>query len=106
MTAVEATSIAMLGLAFAGGLRSTIRLWRLWRRDEETRRSLILAAFAWIALVITSAAAFFGALAVRRALGFQPFPWSPLVSVVVASIVLFIPIALDWLVDRIASERR
>lgn len=99
-------SILVLGLAFAGGARSTIRLWRLWRRDEETRRSLILAAFAWIALVITGAAAFFGVLSVRRALGFQPFPWAPLVSVLVASVVLFIPIALDWLVDRIASGRR
>lgn len=106
MSSLELAGLTMLSLAFAGGLRSTVRLWRVWRRDRESKRSLILAAFALIAVTITGAAVFFGVLSVRRALGFDALPWAPVASLVVASLVFLIPMALDWLVARIAGGPR
>lgn len=92
--------VALFGVFFLLGLRSTLKLRRI-HCAEEPPRNRITHAFYYVALVITAAAGFYGFLGVRRVLGFDPIPGVTVVSVVVASAVLLIPVFLEWTVNRI-----
>lgn len=87
------------------GLRGSVRLTARYRavRDQlDDRERSVLEAFAIVSWVITIAALYFGALAVRRLLGFEPLPGLTAASAVIATLVLLIPAFLDFVVDRVA----
>ena len=83
------------------GVRATYRLWRLYL---DTKRNSIVFSFAMISTIITSAASFYGIIAIRRLLGFTPLDWTPGASLLLAALVLFIPAALERLVDNIGRR--
>jgi len=93
-------------VAFVCGVRSTIRLWRRYHDAKavllDWRERLILKSFVTVSVVITGAAGFYGFMAVRRLMGFDSLEWASAVSALVAIGVLFIPVALDAAVQRIA----
>jgi Mn2+/Fe2+ NRAMP family transporter len=100
---------AVFVVACLVGLRSTLRLARIYRDVAPAlpaRDRMILQAFVVVAGSITTASGIFGALAVRRLLGFPPLSWSPFITVVVATIVLFLPLYLEQVVQRIARRGR
>lgn len=95
-------------IAFLSGTRST---WRLWRRYTsarvvllEPRERLILRSFVIVSVMITVAAGYFGFVALRRMLGYDPLDWTPTVSVLLAIVILFIPTMLDLVVARVARR--
>lgn len=102
----EGAAFVVLGaVAFALGLRGSIRLSRRYRDvsgELVQRERLILGSFVVVAWVITFAAGYFDLLSGRRILGFAPFEWTPVASIVIASIILFIPAGLDYVVGRVA----
>lgn len=97
-------AILLFGVPAALGLRATWHLWQLVFFDGESRRQLLLIAMALISTVITAAALWYGALAARRLLGFDPLPWATPVSLVIAGIVLLIPAAIEAVVSEIAKS--
>lgn len=91
--------------AFLLGLRGSIRLTRRYRAVTGhllPRERLILGSLAIVAWVITIAAGWFDGLSILRLDGAELPRWTPFVSVVVASVVLFIPVGLDYVVNRVA----
>lgn len=94
---IVGVTLAFVG-AFLLGVRATWRLWKRWRHDPE--RLLLFALFA-AALVITVTAGWVGFLSVRRLLGFEPISWSPVVTTVLAIVLVFLPEFLERVVDRI-----
>jgi hypothetical protein len=88
--------------AFLIGLRSTFRIHRIRKLVDHHNR--ILYAFDVVCLVITIAAGFYGFLGIRRVLGFDSLPGVAVISVVVASAVLLIPLFLDWTVTQIRRD--
>jgi hypothetical protein len=100
----EHLAVAVLASTFVLGVRSTWRLWRLHRGEDQSPRNLITGAFVTVAFVVTLAAGYYGFLSARRVLGFEPLPGAALVSVLVAAVVLLIPSFLDWTVGRIRSR--
>lgn len=86
------------------GIRATRRLWRRWAFNVESRKSLILLTLAAISTLITTAAGFYGIIALRRLLGFEPLPWTPAVSLVLAAAVLLIPALLDLVTTKIEKR--
>lgn len=93
-------AVFVLLLTFVSGVRSTWHLRQI-HEHETPPRNRITGAFYRTALVITLAAGFFGFLSARRVLGFDALPGIGLVSLVVASAVLLIPLFLDLTVQRI-----
>lgn len=95
-------------VGFLVGLRSTVRLTARYKTVAPSlmpREGLILQAFVVVSGSITIAAGFFGALAVRRLLGFDPLTWSAPLTVLLSAIVLFLPLYLERVVDRVARKR-
>lgn len=86
------------------GTRATWRLWRIYLFDGESKSQVILLSFAIIATIITIAAVYFGALTVRRVLGFDALDWTPTVSLILASVILLIPTGLERLVAYIGRR--
>lgn len=93
--------------AFGVGIRETWRMWRRYRTTmpllAEPEAYLLLWALTVTCLVVTGSAGFFGILALRHLLGFGGEHYVPLLSLVVASAVLFIPLFLGWVADRISE---
>lgn len=106
MNPLEILFIVIAVIAFVRGLRATVRLWRLYFTDGKTRQEEVLLAFALISTAITVTAGWFGFLSIRRVAGFDALPWSPLIGIVLASMILLIPEALDRLIDRIAARTK
>lgn len=97
--------VAVGAFAFLFGLRASVRLTRRYRDVSPlliSRERLILGSFVVVAWSITFAAGFFDGLSARRLLGFDPIQWTPFVSILVASAILFIPVGLDMVVSRVA----
>jgi len=93
------------GVAFFLGLRGSVRLTRRYIDVDEhlvPRERLILLSFVVVAWLITGAAGYFDLLSARRVLGYAPFEWTPILSIVIASLILFIPAGLDWVIGRVA----
>lgn len=97
--------VVAAAIAFVLGLRGSVRLSRRYHDVSALlvpRERLILGSFVAVAWVITLAGGWFVATSARRLLGFEPLDWTPLASLLVASVVLFIPAGLDFIVDRVA----
>jgi hypothetical protein len=97
--------VVLAGCAIVLGVRGSIRLARRYRGvhgDLEPRERLILGALVVVAWTITLVGAYFALLSLRRVLGFPPIEGVSTVSVLVASLVLFIPAGLDAVVERVA----
>lgn len=94
---------AFLG-SFVLGLRSTVRLWDRYSYGREPR-SRILLAFVVIACALTLVAGWVGFLALRRLLGFEAVPWTPIVTYGLAIIIVAIPVWLDYIAEGIESGR-
>ncbi len=96
----------VLGVAaFVLGLRGSIRLTRRYRDvtgELIPRERAILGAFVVVAWLITGAAGYFDLLSGRRILGYAAFDWTPIASIIIASLILFIPAGLDYVVGRVA----
>lgn len=90
----------LVSIPFA--LRSTIRLWLLYRSD--LRRSLILQALALVSTIVTGAALWFGCLVVIRLLGYPAPDWTAPISGLVAVLVFQVPMVLDTLVSRVGKR--
>jgi len=106
VTTVEPWVYAVLfGIVAILGVRGS---WRLTSRymfvnsQLDDRETLILRAVVIVAWTITIAALYFGFLAVRRLLGYEPLPELVPVSAVIAIGVLLIPAFLDYIVERVA----
>lgn len=97
--------VVVVAIAFVLGLRGSVRLTRRYADVSALlvrRERAILGSFVIVAWLITGAAGFFGALSARRLLGYEAIDWTPFASVIVASVILFIPVFLDYVVDRVA----
>jgi hypothetical protein len=107
MTLLDELFALAVVVAFAAGVRST---WRLWRRYADAspildaRERLLLRSFVIVSVLITAAAGFYGFLAARRLMGYEPLEWVPLVSVIIAIAVLLIPVGLDAAITRIVKR--
>ena len=91
--------------AFLFGLRASVRLTRRYMHVSELllpRERLILGAFVVVAWVITVGAGVVDFLTARRLLGYDSLDWAPVVVLVTASVILFIPVGLDLVVSRVA----
>lgn len=91
--------------AFLVGLRSSIRLTRRYLRIAPSLRRadrMLPGLLVFIAWSITAAAGWFGGLAVWRLFGNPAVDWSPPVSAGVATLILFMPLVIERVVDRIA----
>lgn len=96
-----------LFVAAAFGWYSTVRAFRRYRRiAPELPGSLDLIQFAFVIvrLVASIAATWFGYLALRRLLDFEPLDWSPVVSLALAVGVFLLPPFLDLIDKRIAED--
>jgi len=93
-------AVLVLVFTFGLGIRSTWRLRRI-HHSEKPPRNRITAAFYRTALTITLAAGFFGLLSARRVLGFETIPGISIVSLLISSVVLLIPLFLDLSVQNI-----
>lgn len=101
--------IAFGVVALVLGIRGSVRLTTRYRDVAAVlvpRERLLLLALVVVAWTITIAAAYFMWLGVRRLAGEPPFEWSPLTSTLVASVILFIPAFLDYVVERVARVPR
>lgn len=105
---MNAEYVVQLGLiALTAGLilmavRSTYRLWRLYRQDHG--RSLLLLAFLVVACIATVLGPWIGFLLLRRFLGYPPLEWSSPITSVLVILVLLIPSILDYLVRRVGRD--
>jgi hypothetical protein len=95
---------AVFVVAFLDGLRSTRELVGI-HRHEGPPRNRITRAFAVVAIVCTAAAGYYGLMAVRRLMGFDPIPGAAIISIAIASAVLFLPRFLRMTVQRIRAGR-
>lgn len=105
MTDQAVTFTVVLAIAAILGVRATYRLTRRYRAVRERltiREREILGAFVGVSWVITLVALYFGFIAARRVLGLEALAWTPTVSLLLSSIVLLLPAALDYIVDRVA----
>lgn len=96
---------ALFVAAFLVGVRSSIRLTgRYLRIAPSLRRAdrMIPGLWVFIAWAITVAAGWFGAIAVWRLFGNAPVEWSPPISAGIATLILFLPLVIERVVDRIA----
>lgn len=92
-------------IAFILGVRGSVRLTRRYHDvtpELVEGERLILAAFVVVSWLITLVAGYLIAVTARRLLGFQPLEWTPLVTLLLASLVLLIPAGLDLVVARVA----
>jgi hypothetical protein len=97
--------VALGAVAFFLGLRGSIRLTRRYfdvRTKLVGRERLLLGSICVVAWIITVAAGYFDAASTLRVLGYTLPVGTPFVSIVIASLVLFIPVGLDYVVNRIA----
>lgn len=108
MRPVDVLFAALVVTAFLTGLRSTVRLWRRHRDVApvllDPRERLVLGTFVVVAVLLTATAGYFGFLSVRRLLGLDALEGTALLSALIASVVLYIPAGLDWVVGRIARR--
>jgi uncharacterized membrane protein YjjB (DUF3815 family) len=100
----ELLIVAAFIAAFVLGLRSTLRQYRRWQRRGpfETRNRILLLLFTICAL-ITAAAGWFGFISARRLIGFEPLPWTPVPSVLIATGIVLIPVLIDAVVTDIEA---
>ena len=87
------------------GLRGSVRLSRRYASVSavlDGRERTVLGSIAVTAWIITLAAGYFVVVSARALLGFERLPWTPFVSILIAAIVLFIPVGLDYVVERVA----
>lgn len=92
-------------LAFAIGLRSSIRIARTYRAISGKLAGperLIAFAFVLVACVVTAAAGWYGSVSALRLAGVQTLFYTPLVSILVATCVLALPPFLDFVLDYVA----
>jgi hypothetical protein len=66
------------------------------------RERMLLGSLVVVAWVITVAAGYFDGVSAIRLLGYTLPAGTPIVSIIFASIVLFIPSGLDYVVNRVA----
>jgi hypothetical protein len=103
MTTDHWAVVMFLG-AFIAGTWSTWDLWAI-HRAELPPRNRITRAFVVVAILITAAAGFYGFLAARRILGFETIPGISVVSLLLASAVLLVPVFLRMTVRQIRDGR-
>lgn len=87
------------------GLRGSLRLTRRYVDVSPVlirRERLLLGAIVGVAWVITFAAGWFAFFSARRLLGFAAIDWTPVGSLIIATIVLYIPAVLDYVVGLVA----
>lgn len=92
--------------AFLVGLRSTVRIFRLYRAIAPVLlplRRLIAWAFVVVCVLIIVAVGWLAFVQVRRLLGFEPFELSALISYVLTIPVLLIPLFLERVLWRIGQ---
>ena len=91
--------------AFALGLRGSLRLRRRYIDVSDqlvNRERLLLASIVGVSWTITVAAGYFAFVSARRLLGYGALEWTPVVSLVIATMILCIPAALDYIVGLVA----
>jgi hypothetical protein len=90
----------------AVGIICTLGLWRRYSTIAPTlpgRDRLVLQAFVVIAVACTLAAGYFGVLALRRLLGYEPLDWTGVISYVIAEAILLIPLYIVIIVRAVAE---
>ena len=96
-----------LFVTFLIGIRSTYRLWVKYRAISKIlkpRRNIIGLVFFIVALMVTTAAGYYGTLSALHIFGVQTVPGVSFVSLVIAAVILFIPAILDGTFDYIAAR--
>lgn len=101
----------LLAIAIVFGVRGS---WRLTSRYNDatqgegrltTDERLLLGIVVAVAWFLTALAVYLGVLSLRRMLGFEPLPFSPIVTTALSFIALLIPAILDLVITRIARGR-
>lgn len=82
-------------------LRSTLRLWRLYRKDH--RRSFLLLAFVAVAVIANVLGLWITVAQALRLLGY-PIEWTRPITSLLLIAVLLIPYILDVLVSRVGRD--
>lgn len=98
-----ALGVFLIGLALGlrGSIRLTSRLRSAWP-VMDWRERLLLTAIVVVVWTVTAFALYIGFMSLRRALGYAPLDWAPIVGAIFAGAVLYIPAFLDLVVDRVA----
>jgi hypothetical protein len=97
--------VVLFVIAAIFGLHRSTRLTRRYAdvRDRlDFRESWILFAIVAVSWAVTLAACWYGVLALLRLAGLEPLAEAAIVSSLIATIVLFIPLFLDAVVERVA----
>ena len=97
--------LVVTAIAFILGLRGSLRLHRRYvdvAGQLVRRERLLLASIVGVSWTITAAAGYFAFVSARRIFGFEALEWTPIVSLVVATVILLIPAALDYVVGLVA----
>lgn len=97
--------VVLFGIAAVLGLRGSVRLTRRFlavSAELHASEQLLLGVLLFISWSITLAAGYFGILSLRRLAGFDALPGLVPVSALIATAILYIPVILDIVVERIA----
>ena len=103
----EALLTLLFGVAAVDGWWQTRKLWRKRNRIRPTMTGsfgLVPLSYVVVALLSTVAATWYGILSIRRLLDLDPIDWSPIVSVILACGIFFVPRYLAWTWHRIEED--
>lgn len=99
---------AFFGIGFVFATIVSIRLVLRYRRvahELDPEPNILGAGAVIIAIVVTIALGFFGAISARRLNGAAPLDWTPIAGTVVAGLVLYgIPIVLEVMFQLIERQ--
>lgn len=100
--------VLFFGVAAFFGVRDSLRVTQRYldvKTALDWRERLVLMLLVFICWTITIAAAWYGILAVRRALGFEPLGFVAIpISIVISSLILFVPSIIRAVLEFIARE--
>lgn len=97
----------LLVVVLALGIRSTWRLWRQYRAIGpfvQRRNRLLAQAFVVTCLIVLLAVGYFAVRTVARFAGFDSPEWITIISYVVSTPVLLLPVYLEYVWNRIGQR--
>lgn len=97
----------LLVVVFAIGIRSTWRLWQQYRRIGpfvQRRNRLLAQSFVVTCLLVLFAVGYFAIRTVTRLAGFDSPEWITIISYVVSTPVLLLPVYLEYVWNRIGAR--
>jgi hypothetical protein len=95
----------LFGIAAIFGLHGSVRVTRRYRAvtfDLDWRERMVLLLLVGICWVITTTAFYVGILSIRQLLGFERLPQLIPLTSLLATLILFVPTVIDFVVTRVS----